>query len=114
MLRVNCGRLRKLALIEGPNTKSGMLTARVLDFQATAAERRTELDVARAPVDLLRVPPVVRSAEEAKVVERRPPAEPRRRHVIDLELEPAPAAAPVGAARGRAERAPVQVTQVDP
>lgn len=31
--------LRKVALVEGPNTKTGMLTARVLDFQTTAAER---------------------------------------------------------------------------
>jgi hypothetical protein len=31
--------LRKVAMVEGPNTNSGMLTARVLDFQAAAAER---------------------------------------------------------------------------
>ncbi len=31
--------LRKVAMLEGPNTKSGMLTAKVLDFQAAAAER---------------------------------------------------------------------------
>jgi hypothetical protein len=31
--------LRKAALIEGPNAQTGMLTARVLDFQSTAAER---------------------------------------------------------------------------
>lgn len=31
--------LRKVALLEGPNTASGFLTARVLDFQASAAER---------------------------------------------------------------------------
>ncbi|WP_313539950.1 hypothetical protein [Leifsonia aquatica] len=31
--------LRKAALIEGPNERTGMLTARVLDFQSTAAER---------------------------------------------------------------------------
>lgn len=32
-------RLRKAALIQGPNTKTGMLTARVLDFQASASQR---------------------------------------------------------------------------
>lgn len=32
-------RLRKAALIQGPNTKTGMLTARVLDFQAGASQR---------------------------------------------------------------------------
>jgi len=31
--------LRKVALIDGPNTKTGMLSARVLDFQATATEK---------------------------------------------------------------------------
>ena len=31
--------LRKAALIEGPNEQTGMLTARVLDFQSTATER---------------------------------------------------------------------------
>lgn len=31
--------LRKVALLQGPNIKSGMLTARVLDFQASATQR---------------------------------------------------------------------------
>ena len=31
--------LRKAALLQGPNTRTGMLTARVLDFQASATER---------------------------------------------------------------------------
>lgn len=31
--------LRKVALLDGPNIPAGMLTARVLDFQSTAAER---------------------------------------------------------------------------
>jgi len=31
--------LRKAALVEGPNEQTGMLTARVLDFQSTATER---------------------------------------------------------------------------
>lgn len=31
--------LRKAALLEGPNTKSGLLTARVLDLQSSAIER---------------------------------------------------------------------------
>jgi len=31
--------LRKIALLEGPNTSTGMLTARVLDFQVTSADR---------------------------------------------------------------------------
>lgn len=31
--------LRRAALLQGPNTKTGMLTARVLDFQASATER---------------------------------------------------------------------------
>lgn len=31
--------LRKAAMLQGPNTRNGMLTARVLDFQASATER---------------------------------------------------------------------------
>ena len=31
--------LRKVAMLEGPNTRTGMLIARVLDFQASATER---------------------------------------------------------------------------
>ena len=31
--------LRKAALLEGPNTRNGMMTARVLDFQASATQR---------------------------------------------------------------------------
>lgn len=31
--------LRKIAFLEGPNTSTGMLTARVLDFQVTSADR---------------------------------------------------------------------------